>query len=480
MSKPDWRNLALKEGVLREPTLGNDHLVFWLPGSREGGFQNWERVSCTANAQIAIKQGICAVAATTIHARQPIRGFFGKLLARFQRTTGDGSWVLPNGESAEQCGERQTDRLLVWPQEQSDSLDENRIKSLWPQMKGLQKIARNLFLVSGVESSLDPKEIQQKLPPACPRAVAEQMLREARGIGNRRREASALADLGAAHLHERDAKRAVPVLEQALAITRELGDRSLETEVLGSLGLANLALGQRQRAFGIIEQELAYARASSNQFAIKLALEHLGHVFAGLGDPARALSAYEQALAVARELGDHKQEADLLWSLSIQHADLGFKEEAIARAQAAVDLMGRIGRPQTGWFADNLKKYRLADSGAGPGANADAALSPGSGELLGRSFAVTQYVSWSPPQEAKGQNTQSPGFLRMALTATEAMAKFVGSGLKTVSMHTHEQRQKTCASCEHHTGVRCRLCGCFTSLKVRLPHERCPVGKWPA
>ena len=36
---------------------------------------------------------------------------------------------------------------------------------------------------------------------------------------------------------------------------------------------------------------------------------------------------------------------------------------------------------------------------------------------------------------------------------------------------------RTCAGCEHHTGVRCKLCGCFTNAKAWLPHEACPLGK---
>jgi hypothetical protein len=68
----------------------------------------------------------------------------------------------------------------------------------------------------------------------------------------------------------------------------------------------------------------------------------------------------------------------------------------------------------------------------------------------------------------------------MALSATKAMAKFLGSGGKTTPAATGAQRLQTCATCEHHTGLRCRLCGCFTNVKVRLLHESCPLGKWAA
>jgi len=68
---------------------------------------------------------------------------------------------------------------------------------------------------------------------------------------------------------------------------------------------------------------------------------------------------------------------------------------------------------------------------------------------------------------------------RMALSAAKAMGKFLGSGLKTVPRPLYQARLETCATCPHHTGVRCKLCGCFTTVKARLPHEKCPAGKWP-
>ena len=49
--------------------------------------------------------------------------------------------------------------------------------------------------------------------------------------------------------------------------------------------------------------------------------------------------------------------------------------------------------------------------------------------------------------------------LRMAMSATKAMANFVGSGFKTTSVETQKQRLQVCAVCEHHTGLRCKICG---------------------
>jgi hypothetical protein len=67
----------------------------------------------------------------------------------------------------------------------------------------------------------------------------------------------------------------------------------------------------------------------------------------------------------------------------------------------------------------------------------------------------------------------------MALSAAKSMAKYVGSGMKTVPAEVHGERLRVCRACEHHTGLRCRVCGCFTEVKARMLHEECPLGKWP-
>jgi hypothetical protein len=66
------------------------------------------------------------------------------------------------------------------------------------------------------------------------------------------------------------------------------------------------------------------------------------------------------------------------------------------------------------------------------------------------------------------------------MSATKAMAGFAGTGFKTTPPETWRKRIETCAACEHHTGLRCRICGCFTNVKSRMLHEDCPIGKWPA
>ena len=79
-----------------------------------------------------------------------------------------------------------------------------------------------------------------------------------------------------------------------------------------------------------------------------------------------------------------------------------------------------------------------------------------------------------------GQRATGPGLLRMASSATKAMARFAGSGFQVTPPAVQRKRLQTCAACEHHTGLRCKICGCFTSAKSRILQESCPIGRWPA
>jgi tetratricopeptide (TPR) repeat protein len=301
--------------------------------------------------------------------------------------------------------------------------------------------------------------------------MAEKFLAAARQSGDRDKEASALTDLGVALLRKGDAPRAVQHLEQALEMVRPTGNRAREADVLGNLGLAVLHTRNPQRAVTLLEQQLAYAREAKDRFQEKLALENMGHVASAVGDSQRALSLYDQALAMTRELGDRRQEADLLWYQAIQWAELGQRQEAVTRGQAAIDLLRKMNNPEATFLTDPLHKYRLGDLGALPGAT-------GSGIMPGAPFGGSIVATaWPAPP---GPNTQAtgPGLLRMGLSAAKSMVRFIGSGLKTVPADVHQKRTQTCGGCEHHTGTRCRVCGCFTNVKAWLPHEACPLGKW--
>ena len=62
---------------------------------------------------------------------------------------------------------------------------------------------------------------------------------------------------------------------------------------------------------------------------------------------------------MARQLGDRQQAATVLWHQSIQHAELGQRERAIAKAEESITLFKLLGKPQAAWYGAQLQKYRM-------------------------------------------------------------------------------------------------------------------------
>ena len=206
MSLPDWGKTALEDGVLRETTADSGRVVLWLPGERDGTFQYWERVGSVARAEVSVEQGLYSTAAASIPAKQRHKGVLGKLLGRFHEAKGNHTLVLPGGETVEPCGERSTDLLLVWSQDNGQPLDESRIKSVWPEARRHRRLGPNIFLVGGLLAengqTVRPPTQPVSLSDGNPRTLAEALLSGARQGGDRVKELSALTDLAIITLNE--------------------------------------------------------------------------------------------------------------------------------------------------------------------------------------------------------------------------------------------------------------------------------------
>jgi tetratricopeptide (TPR) repeat protein len=469
MQIPSLPSLHLGDGILLEATVDKQQLVVWLRRGSKAGVQRWERISTVPGAEVRRAQGLAASPATAVTAKHRVRGCLGRWFGRHSDSANGQSWVLPNGERAEQEGERQSDLLLVWAEDEATALDEAQVRARWPQARQVERLGRNLFVVCGVEP---PSAAPVPLPSeGCPKKEAEELLAAARRSGDCRRQVLALNDLGIICTRSGEEQRAVALLEEAVTLARQLGDPVLEGDVRGSLGLALLKVEELARALELLEQSLALARAAGDRFGEKRALEHLGTAREKLGEPDRALELYEPALALARELGDRRHEADLLWLLARQHAALRESAQAVARGQASVELRIQLGDPNAGWYADSVRRYQAGEAArALPQPAAALGASPPGDPVPDASAPPNLWRTLEPVTE--------PGVVQMAFSAAKSMARFIGSGLKTVPAATHRQRLQTCGACVHHSGLRCRICGCFTGAKARMAHEQCPLGKW--
>lgn len=84
---------------------------------------------------------------------------------------------------------------------------------------------------------------------------------------------------------------------------------------------------------------------------------------------------------------------------------------------------------------------------------------------------------WERDKVAQAAAQQAPahGPMRYIAGAAKAVVASV-----TADSPMSERRLAICKTCDQWDGSRCKQCGCFTALKVRLPAEACPIGKWSA
>lgn len=422
---------------------------------------------------------------------QKILSRWDKFRSLFGTSASSDTWLTPAGQPVQRSGGKRTDLMLVWSVDANDVLEEDEIREHWPGLEACRRLGSNLFQISGVGEHQTFSEVskvqheQERLhakeehfselsrPENDPRIQAEKMLATAQAGSDRAQEAIALTDLGCLLVREGNATEGQRHLAQALELARQCNDTTLEYDALANLGTAELATGKFDEAVNTFEKVLVHARAVGDPFMEKMMLSELGMVYASIRQPRQALEHFENARRIAREQGDQRDEAEISWSMAIFYDEQGQRDEAIQLAQTTVNIYDRLGSPQAQVFAEQLEAFRRGNVALTPGpveeTDGQQGYSPFLGGPIIGSFATAD----------EGSSTQSPSPLRMAYTAVRSMAKFITSGFKTVSHEAHDGRLAVCGDCRHHTGVRCKLCGCFTAQKAWMPHERCPAGKWP-
>jgi hypothetical protein len=431
---PDSRTLGLDKGVLTEDPPGRDRLLLWRSRGHHLGQRRWERIGSVPRAAVVEDAGLCAVAATADAFLQPVILGLSRVLGLLRGARKkDETWVLPDGSGAIPEGQRRRGLALVWRAGQSGPLDESAVRSRWPSATGLERLGAGLWLVeegpreAAVETAESPDE------ETCPRGEIERRLRAARGEGDPRAEMLALFDLGSLDLRGPTPLVALRSLEEALRMACQLDERAVQAEALTAIGEARLAAGEPAQARRPLEQAWAIAYSRQDGHAEALILPNLALVDAASGNMRGALVLLTRTVELAVELGDRVQQARSLWARALAHDALGDRAAASVDAKVSADLLREAGHPEAPWYDEHVRQYDQASA---------------------------------------------PDPLRMALMATQAMTRSIASGLKTAPVEVRRQRSAACASCEHHTGARCRLCGCFTKVKAGMAHERCPLGRW--
>jgi CHAT domain-containing protein/tetratricopeptide (TPR) repeat protein len=157
-----------------------------------------------------------------------------------------------------------------------------------------------------------------------------------RGLGERRREAEELYQLGVAQRLLQQIEPAAERLHEAAAIYAELGDPWSEAKALNEAGMAY----ENQDPWKAVEEfrrALVKAQKAEDRRQQRTILNNLGLRLNDIGEHREALIHLERALALARELGGGGQ-ALILNNLGFTYSDLGEPQEAIKLHRQALAM----------------------------------------------------------------------------------------------------------------------------------------------
>ena len=179
-----------------------------------------------------------------------------------------------------------------------------------------------------------------------------------RQVGDRRREALSLANVGACWLNLGHLTAAGRDLEDALCLLRQNGDRAVECATLCNLSELALLQGDDARALALARSARDTAAAvQARDWEVNASLL-LGHAEAALGRLAPAAQAYTQAHRVAKEIGAGKH-----FDASAGLADLALAQADVAGALQLVESL----LSQAGAEAD-VESSKAAETVVSPGA----------------------------------------------------------------------------------------------------------------
>ena len=288
--------------------------------------------------------------------------------------------------------------------------------------------------------------------------------------GDRAGEATALADLGLLALERRNVSRAMPHLREALALARNVGDQAREGDILGLFGLAALVTRQVDLARAMSGAVAGFGATVGDASAEKLTLERLSAVSALTGDLSGAIN----LLADSLRAGSQPRRPAARGRPALAHGGPLCRVwppwRGIGQRTSGGGSVRKAWQPTSQGVPRALVAFSARDGGA-------VRMAPDGG------VSVTVLTTLPTADRASAgsgfrRGKRAVDYLRMAVSAARALTRFVGSGLKAVRAETLTFRRQQCGACVQYTGLRCRVCGCFTNLKLRLPHEECPLGRW--
>jgi DNA-binding SARP family transcriptional activator/DNA-binding transcriptional ArsR family regulator len=159
------------------------------------------------------------------------------------------------------------------------------------------------------------------------------------------------------------AARAEQRADEALRVYEQLGDTKGMARVLDGRAMATFLDGAVARGAELLERVANLFEDSGDLLRVITPRSTAGHGRVFAGDPAAGLELTTSALELARTLGHPEGETYALWHRTEALACLGRTQEALAAAEAALDIARRIGH--RGWTATAWRALGIARQQAG-------------------------------------------------------------------------------------------------------------------
>lgn len=170
----------------------------------------------------------------------------------------------------------------------------------------------------------------------------QQALVLAQQIGDKYDEAGIQTSIGLFYANTGQPQKALQILRLALELTRQVGDHDSEARAIGSLGVVYANLNQLQQALTFFLQDWKMQKAADNQLGQLHALNNLGLTYRKAGDLEQAMRYFEQALPLCRATGDRLHEAKTLQNMALIYADTRQSDKALELFQQALPIARSI------------------------------------------------------------------------------------------------------------------------------------------
>jgi len=172
--------------------------------------------------------------------------------------------------------------------------------------------------------------------------VYQQALEIFQRLGDTKSEATILLNMGIAYYRQNQIRIAISFYNQALVIAREIDDKHSEAKILMNLGNAYDSSNRSLLALECHKAALSIVRQFGDIRGEALVLTNMGDVYYSLSDYAQCIQLKGEALSLFIDSGDLFNQGVSLWGISKALKETGEIEEAVIKAQSAVDIFKQI------------------------------------------------------------------------------------------------------------------------------------------